>query len=39
MERLCAFKLAINEIMLMHAVGGFSFASRELANLHLATNS
>jgi hypothetical protein len=39
MKLLCAFKLAINTIILMHAVGGFSSASHTLANLHLATDS
>jgi hypothetical protein len=33
MKLICAFKLAIYEIMIMHVVGGFSFACHKLANL------
>jgi hypothetical protein len=39
MKLICAFKLAMYEIMIMLAVGGVSFACHKLANLHLPTNS
>jgi hypothetical protein len=36
---ICAFQLAIDTIIIMHTVDGFSFACHKLAKLHSPTNS
>jgi hypothetical protein len=39
MKLICAYKLAMYEIMIMLAVGGLMFACHKVANLHSPTNS